>query len=241
MKYRRARMFALLLLTTILYLGVCGCMSVGKKESFSVDACIENMNQKYGTKFEYIEPIDDHQPTASSLKIYVSHVDYPGSRILVTAMRKDEGIGYLDNFLVIKYAEETRKTLQEAADAVYGDCRVAYDTQNHRVLSDAFDASISFADYAKRADADISAKLLISPSHSTDQKDQELDALAEQLKSKQIVARLQVYYVSDPEAYASVQNSSDVDTWDRKPDKWYQVRGLLALDENFEQSSHNWG
>ena len=241
MKYRRARMFALLLLTTILSLGVCGCMSVGKKESFSVDACIEYMNQKYGTKFEYIEPIDNHQPTASSMKIYVSHVDYPDSRILVTAMRKDEGFRYLDNFVAIKYAEETCRTLQEAASAVYGECRVAYDTNHLDVLTEDYDASTSFADYAKRIDADINAMLLIAPSQSPDQKEEKMNALAEQLKAKQIVARLKIYYVSNQEAFESIQTETDVEQWNRKPDKWYAASGLLALDENFEPKINRWG
>ena len=234
-----ARKLALLSVTAITCLGVYGCM-FHRKEAFSVDACVTYMQEKYGMDFVYTEPIDDFQPTASSLRIYVSAADAPDSRILVSALRNEDGsIRYLDNYVAVKYAPQTARVLTESAQAVYGTCRVIYSVNERTALADIFDAQMSFEEYAGQKRADINALLLLPPSHGTEQKDAEMDALAEQLKAHRIAARFAVCYVSDQQAYDSIQTSSDRYEWNRRG-KWCETSGTLSVDGSFETDIHRW-
>ena len=224
-----------LVLCAIIMIGVCGCMN-SQKVKMSVDECINYMVEKYGEKFIYVEPYSDYQ-TNTSLKIIVQSENIPDSRILVVSEIVDGKVLYHDNYLRAKYESLTFDLIQDIARTAYGDCRVIYTTSNNYFLPDSFGVSTTFEEYCTNVKSNISAAILLPPSHKDSAKDKEMDDLYNLICENKIICSISVYYTNDLDKYQSIDKIEDI----ASSSNWYGSNGQLSVGEEFEIASRSWG
>lgn len=226
-----------LFFSIVIMMGVYGCM---RQPGLSVDDCLEYMKTKYNGDFTYLEPYDNFQPTARALKIYVQSDQYPDSKILVVEERDyDENILFHDNFVAIKYEQDTGELLTNIATQVYGECRVMYSVHRHGqegVLPDYFNNSTTFADYIADRKSTITFSVLLPPEHSIQDKDREINDFYEECCENKIICIMAVYYVNDLDMYQSMDSEPVM----MQSGEWYDAHGVLMMDAEFGTQSLKW-
>lgn len=69
----KRKIISIVLIVVVLIGIVITLTGCGKSSKFSVDEILQYMSDKYGENFTYIGPVDNNQPTASSLAIFVEN------------------------------------------------------------------------------------------------------------------------------------------------------------------------
>ena len=236
MKHKRiAKIISLFVLMTIIMMGVCGCM---QQQKLSIDDCLKYMKTKYGEDFTYLEPYDDFQPTARTLKIYVQSERYPDSKIMVIEEKdKDGNRLFHDNFVAIKYEQDTRELLTDVAVQVYGECRVIYSAYGYDgYLPDSFDNATTFADYIAARKSNICVTILLPPEHGTLDKEREINEIYEKCCENKIICAVEVYYTNDSEVYQSISTTAEM----MLLEGWFDADGVLVMDAEFGVQSLGW-
>ena len=138
---------ALVLIATIT-MGVNGCMRniTGQKKRQNInDAALEYMEQKYGEKFEYVAPWGDSM--SGTHELLVKCDSFPEQNILVEIenYRSDDKV-FSDNYLAVKYFEDTIGFLIGCANQVFSEATVVYDI-NKAALSSDLPANATFEEF----------------------------------------------------------------------------------------------
>lgn len=222
-----------LMMSTILMIGVCGCM---KKSNLSVDACLNYMKSKYGEEFTYIEPYDESQPTSKTLKIFVESERFPGAKILVIEENVENNIVWHDNYVAVKYEEDVAELFNAIATDVYGECRILYFVDDFFYLSDSFDNETSFTEYTSKQSSNISVSVLLPPDHDYAQKEQELQLVYQKLCENSMVCTVNVFYVNNQDKYNALESSEDM----MLESGWYDAKGQLIIDDDYSIESEIW-
>lgn len=140
MKMRIIMLLAILFI--IVLLGGCGLMS--REPSFR-EAALNHLEQRYGGSFEF------YRDTGSSF-------NHPGERrmlfrrpssdedIFVSARRGDDGFEISDNYVAVKYREDTINFVKSIADEIFGSSAVFYTVPN-RSFSQELTAESTFEEY----------------------------------------------------------------------------------------------
>ena len=105
------------------------------------DVAIAHMEQKYGEAFTYFGPWGiSPSPT---FELLVTSASFPSLRVLVQIenFRDEENRVFRDNFLAVKYMEESINFFQSSASSVFGDAKIFYnvfmDGQSHDLPANA--------------------------------------------------------------------------------------------------------
>ncbi len=103
----------LFLLVILFVIGACGCMRFNKSTTLE-EQMVQQINEKYtDDKFTYKAPFGGGAG-ADSKKIIVSSEKYPDEDIFVVYSES----GYADNYLSVKYQQQTEKLIRDTVDSV---------------------------------------------------------------------------------------------------------------------------
>lgn len=131
----------------------------------SNDAALEYMEQKYGEKFEYVAPWGNSM--SGDHELIVTCESLAGKDILVKiSSYRDEDRVFQDNYLAVKYGEETASFLNQCANEVFGESKVYYNVAK-RALSIGLSADASFEEYLADEAGHLSAYIAVRASSFT--------------------------------------------------------------------------
>ena len=161
------------LCSVILISGMTGCM---QKNRLSVNDCLSYMKDKYGIDFTLLDDNGINEVTSSVLEIYVVCPEYPEQKILVMEERLNggESLVFHDNFLCVKYHEQTKAMAEQMAAEVYGDCRVICEVDASDVHPDEFDSTTTFEEFRAIRASNIWFEILLPADHSDSDKENQL-------------------------------------------------------------------
>jgi len=106
---------------------------------------LEYMEQKYGEKFEYVSPWGNSM--SGTHELIVSCVSMPGQEIVVQVenYKKDDKV-FRDNFLAVKYQQQSTEFFKECAVDVFGEA-TAFFTPTKNGLSTELSVDSSLEQY----------------------------------------------------------------------------------------------
>jgi len=115
------RIYALLILI-IVFAGGVGCMTQLNVNELA----LAHMEQKYGVPFEYVAPWGNN--LSGTRSFIVSSETLPGQEILVQIENyRQQDMVILDNYLAVKFRDETVAFLQNIALSVFEEANVFYE------------------------------------------------------------------------------------------------------------------
>lgn len=109
-----------------------------------------------------------------------------------------------DNYVAVKYQQETKNLAEKMAADVFGECKVLYTVDNTSVLPDEFDNTTTFEEFTSEGASQIAVYVMIPPEHSAQEKEKELKQLEQIWIENRFVGFCSLYYFSDAEAYQSI-------------------------------------
>ena len=201
-------------------------MSGCSPKSWVAGDFLSYMNDKYGMDFTFVE--DTYYHSRSEDTIYVECSEYPGEKIFVgrDSLNGGKEIAYHDNFVAIKYKQQTKELAEKMASNVLGECRVLYEPYDNGSQPDEFDNSTTFEEFISRNPSKIDIYILLPPEHTADEKD--LKKLEAEWIKNHFVSYCCMYYITDEEAYRGIQVHSD----ERNYGKCYTDMARFDLDED---------
>lgn len=213
-----------------------GC---SQKNKLSVNDCLSYMKDKYGIEFTLLDDNGINEVTSSVLEIYVQCSEYPGKRILVMEERLNNGESavFHDNFLFVKYNEQTKATAEQFASEVYGECKVVCEISAYGVQPDEFDSTTTFEEFCAVRASDIWFEVLLPTNHSDSDKENELKKLEQKCIDNRFACICDVYYMSDADAYNNIK--THVDLMQSGSSSW-SVAGKFLLDNDFNVTGETW-
>lgn len=159
------RIMIVTILLAVLSSGMTGCMQKEPRRQKSSEAALEYMEQKYGEEFEFVQPWGNSM--SGNHELIVTCESLAGERILVKISNyKDEDRVFQDNYLAVKYHEETVDFLSQCANEVFGDSKVYYDVAKIALSAD-LSADASFEEYFADEEGQISAYIAVRASSFT--------------------------------------------------------------------------
>jgi len=113
------RIIIVAILCAALLLGGSGCIQNGTTQNINVVA-LAYMEKKYRENFEYAFPYGDSM--TGTHQLLVTCASFPEQNILVRIenYRREDKV-FLDNYVAVKYREETIGFLQDCANQVFGE------------------------------------------------------------------------------------------------------------------------
>ena len=203
-------------------------MSGCSLKSLAAGDYLSYMKDKYGMDFTLVEDHDTYDLSTSVATIYVECSEYPGEEIFVIRESLNGGkeIAYHDNFVAIKYKQQTKELAEKMASNVLGECRVLYEPYDNGSQPDEFDNSTTFEEFISRNPSKIDIYILLPLEHTADEKD--LKKLEAEWIKNHFVSYCCMYYITDEEAYRGIQVPGDV----RNYDKCYSDKAQFDLDED---------
>jgi hypothetical protein len=195
----------LFVLTTIIMIGMGGCMS----RSESMDRrMMEYINGRYDDTFTFIERKNFTNSTATSRQILVRSERFPDEYITVRIGTRD-GVEFLsDDYLYFVYREQTTAFLEELlADVFEHDFKLFYEdtpSAGVRVLP----ADATFEEYISNEASSIGFVAVIAPGYDLDR-----DALPVKMSKafashNMMVSGLALRFSNDIEAYKSLTSET---------------------------------
>ena len=222
----------------ILITGMTGCM---RRNRMSTKDCISYMEDKYGIDFTLIDDNGINEVTTSVLEIYVQCSEYPGKKILVMEERLNGGkqLVFHDNFLCVKYHEQTKAAAEQFASEVYGECRVVCDVDGSDVQPDEFDGTTSFEEFCAKRGSNIWFEVLLPTDHSDSDSDKEneLKKMEQKCIDNRFACICDVYYMADDDAYNNIRTHTDFMDYGSS---CYSVAGKFLLDNDFNVTVETW-
>ena len=193
------------------------------------------MKEKYGTDFTLVEK---GELTSSTLEIYVESPEYKGEKILVMEERlnKGEKLIFHDNFLCVKYHEQTKKMAEKMAEEVYGECKVLCEVNNFNVQPDEFDNTTTFEEFCSKRESRIWVEILLPADHSLSDKENELKQLEQLCLENRFACICDVYYADDADAYRKISTHEELMDYGI----WYSVAGKFLVDNDFTNFVETW-
>ena len=235
MIYKKIARIVCLFLVVVLMIGVCGCME--KTPKFSVDDIVNYMTDKYGVEFNYLEPVDNNQPTASSLAVFLETSDYPGERIFakcVVSANTGEKT-FSDNYTSYLYEEDTRSLLTTLTKSVYPDAKIRYAISLTAPSSYSSDSKPTFEEYISRTKSSISYTILLADDHDTSVSKEESEQLCSLLKDNKVACSITIAYAQDDLQF----NSFNTNNW-KNANKRFKLRGDLRIGDSFDVEFEEW-
>lgn len=210
-----------------------------RKNKLSVKACLSYMKNKYGIEFKPIED-KDAELTFSMLKFSVETEGYPGEKIAVMEERLNNGDTLLfhDNFIAVKYRQETKNMAEKLAFDVFEKCRVLYNVDD-RCLPDEFGEETTFEEFISRRASHLSIDVLLPPEHSAENKEEELKLLEQVCIKNHFVCVCNVFYSDDEDVYRN--SNFEWELMNAKSNgKWWRENGQFVVSDDFTIGNEMW-
>lgn len=190
-------------------MGGAGCMQSKSGQNIN-DLALAYMEQKYGEKFEYTAPWGNSMD--GTREFLVSCKSLPGQDIVVQVENfKKENKVFSDNYIAVKYHDETIDFLEKCADEEFGETKVTYRVAKS-ALSPELSAQASFDDFLSDKKSFISASIYIRES-SFKEKEQ-VNKIADKISSKCSAEHLGILFtiITDSEYENLEEIMQDKDT-----------------------------
>ncbi|MBO4495980.1 MAG: hypothetical protein J5752_09015 [Clostridiales bacterium] len=216
-------------------LALSGCSIFSKKPAYSVKDAIAYMEDRYDDTFTYLEDYDDHQPTGGSYDLYLKSKKFPDEKVYLRIIRSGDGFRYVDNYIAIKYCDETREAIEEIATTVYGNnFNLLCDPGPSTALSAEKDPDMSLQEFWLTKEADLACCLKIAPEYGDTNSEAELDQIEELIKEKKMCIRFSIYYTKDQDFYEATKK---IDA------KWneYSTHMLIGIGPDMKTEIKNRG
>src|SRR5690554_1477755 len=209
------------IISIILAIGVCGCMSnskdskkdVVKQESSVKDMMMEHMREKYNEEFEFVN-IDTEVWTAPYTEMIVKSEKFPNHRIVVQRYKETGAI--VDNYMDFHMKERIEKELIEIVKEIYPKSKVFY-RPGGRPVPNSVTPDISIAD----------------PDYETN-KDEKIEELRNALEERRYICNLDVFYIKEGKIdLINDDNRREVLTGPHNAE-WVLMRAYFLMNDSFE-------
>lgn len=229
---------AFLMLSLGCIMAVIGMNGCTIKNKLSVSTCLSYMKDKYGVDFSTVDGEEINELTSAVLEIYVKHPDYPDQKILVMEERLNDGekLIFHDNFLAVKYHEQTKALAEKMAAEVYGKCKVICAVMGDRVQPDEFDKTTTFEEFCSKRGSNIWFEVLLPTNHSDLKKDEELKQLEQKCADNRFACICDVYYADNADAYENISTHAELMQYGT----WYRTAGKFLTDNSFNKFVETW-
>ena len=189
-----------------------GLLNIGKKKPSINEEALAYMEQKYGEPFQYAEAWGNSM--SGTHELLVSCASLPDELILVEVRNfRKENKEFRDNYIAVKYKQETTDFLQDCASSVFGEANVYYEEERAGLSAD-LPADASFADFM--TDKNIPWVVLIEIRENNFTSEDQVEQLA-----KHISASGPLYYLT-----VVVTAQEEYGTFDRK-----ELRTKISLGD----------
>ena len=190
------------MMVAALLIGGFGCMGINflggrttKEPELNVnDVALLRMEEKYGEKFEYVRPWSD---SMSGTRQFMAKCDsLPGQEVLVQIenFRDKENQIYRDNYLAVKYREQTAAFFHDCATSVFGEANIYYEVANDGLSPD-LSADATLQEFL--ADTRVTAIAIIEVKQSSFNADEQTEKVAELIAQSGINYQMMVVVMDD--------------------------------------------
>jgi len=165
-----------------------------KSEAKNINAvALEYMEEKYGEKFEYAAPFGNSM--TGTHELMVKCAGFPSESILVRIENyKRDNKSFLDNYLAVKYKEETIAFLKSCAVQVFGEGNIIYEV-NTLALSPDLGINATFEEYL--ADTYVPLHILVEVKESNYSSKEQAQQYAELVAANGSEFYLTILFVHD--------------------------------------------
>ncbi len=166
------------IISIILMIGVCGCMSNNNENKDVVeqggsvkDMMMEHMREKYNEEFEFVN-IDTEVWTAPYTEMIVKSEKFPNHRIVV--QRYSETGAIVDNYMDFHMKERIEKELTEIVKEIYPKSKVFY-RPGGRPVPNSVTPDISISEYSKKTIIGLTLTIFIEDPEYKTNKDEKIE------------------------------------------------------------------
>jgi len=232
------------IISIILAIGVCGCMSnskdskkdVVKQESSVKDMMMEHMREKYNEEFEFVN-IDTEVWTAPYTEMIVKSEKFPNHRIVV--QRYSETGAIVDNYMDFHMKERIEEELTEIVKKIYPKSKVFY-RPGGRPVPNSVTPDISIAEYSKIRLPGLPVTICIEDPDYETNKDKKIEELRKVLEGKKYICHLDVFYIKEDKLdLINEDNETEVLTGPHNTE-WVLIRGGFLMTDSFEFDYYEW-
>ncbi|PQQ65642.1 hypothetical protein [Acetivibrio saccincola] len=232
------------IISIILAIGVCGCMSnskdskkdVVKQESSVKDMMMEHMREKYNEEFEFVN-IDTEVWTAPYTEMIVKSEKFPNHRIVV--QRYSETGAIVDNYMDFHMKERIEEELTEIVKKIYPKSKVFY-RPGGRPVPNSVTPDISIAEYSKIRLPGLPVTICIEDPDYETNKDKKIEELRKVLEGKKYICHLDVFYIKEDKLdLINEDNRREVLTGPHNTE-WVLIRGGFLMTDSFEFDYYEW-
>lgn len=153
----------LLIILSIMSLSGCSPYpNKSKDEPNITEQALSYMENKYGETFEYAAPWGNSMSGDHSMLVACD--SFPDKCVLVGVIDyKTEDKEFRDNYIALKYEDETRRFLESNTSTIFEDYRVYYDTMRQTLSTD-ISADASFDEYLNDKECRIATYIVTNKS-----------------------------------------------------------------------------
>ena len=232
------------IISIILAIGVCGCMSnskdskkdVVKQESSVKDMMMEHMREKYNEEFEFVN-IDTEVWTAPYTEMIVKSEKFPNHRIVVQRYKETGAI--VDNYMDFHMKERIEKELIEIVKEIYPKSKVFY-RPGGRPVPNSVTPDISISEYSKKTIIGLTLTIFIEDPEYKTNKDEKIEELRKALEEKQYMCVFDIFY-TDTDKLELVNDLDENELLTGSLQKeWILMRGDFNMTDSFEFSYYEW-
>jgi len=190
------------ILIAVLLLGGYGCMKSERRMDIN-EMALSHMEQKYGEKFEHAAQYGNSM--TGTREFLATCKSLPGQHVLVQIENYtgDDRI-FRDNYIAVKYLQDTIDFLHDCAVKVFGEANVYY-VVNIDGLSPELSATAAFDEYL--ADDRVPLVILIEAKESSYSGEGQFNEIAEHISSK-VSKFLLTMVIVDDASYGSYDRDS---------------------------------
>ena len=148
----------------------------------------------------------------SFFQTYVECEKYPKEKIFVVQERLEKGkkVLFHDNYVAVKYKKKTIELSEKIAKSVFDECKVIYDVNPKKIVSDDFDDNTTFEEFISLSSSGIGFNIIVPFEHSIEEKEKELKKLENLCIENHFACFCNVYYSVSQEAYNSTNCKNDL-------------------------------
>ena len=190
----------MLLVVLTITIGASGCMFMKTKDN--INDMVTHMNEKYDDYFTYKEPFGGGNG-AKSIQIIVSSTKIPDQDIWVEYQQKDGVEIYADNYVYVKYANETTELIEEILTRATGcDVIVSYGVGLSGNVN-SFTNETTLIEFISSNESNIGFVAVVSKEFTLDKATLEENLRKEFASTKMIVDIGQIYFAQNDEQFSN--------------------------------------
>ena len=233
------------IVSIILMLGMCGCMSnsndsknkdVVQKEGSVKDMMTEHMREKYNEEFEFVS-INTEVWTAPYTEMIVKSEKFPNHRIVVQRYKETGAI--VDNYMDFHMKERIEKELTEIVKEIHPKSKVFY-RPGGRPVPNSVTPDISISEYSKIRLPGLPVTICIEDPDYETNKEEKIEELRKVLEEKKYICNLDVFYIKEGKIdLINEDNETEVLTGPHNAE-WVLIRGGFVMTNSFEFRYSEW-